>query len=72
MRNEFNQQVNRAIAANNGDINGDINGELACDTNDRFLAPNLAGSNARFWRQIQLVDDRLRQKAFCQAPFKNG
>ena len=45
MRNEFNQQANRAITANNGDINC----ELAGDTNVRFLALNLAGSYDSFW-----------------------
>jgi hypothetical protein len=45
MRNEFNQQANRAITANNGDINC----ELAGDTNVRFLALNLAGSYDRPW-----------------------
>jgi len=41
----FNQQVNRAIAA----INGDINCEPSGDTNVRFLELNLAGSSDRFW-----------------------
>jgi len=40
----FNQQVNRAIAA----INGDINCEPSGDTNVRFLELNLAGSSDRF------------------------
>jgi len=41
----FNQQVNRAIAA----INGDINCEPSGDTNVRFLELNLTGSSDRFW-----------------------
>jgi len=41
VRIRFNQQVNRAIAA--------INGELSGDTNVRFLELNLAGSSDRFW-----------------------
>jgi hypothetical protein len=41
----FNQQVNRAIAA----INGDINCEPSGDTNVRFLELNLAGSSVRSW-----------------------
>jgi hypothetical protein len=52
----FNQQVNRAIAA----INGDINCEPSGDTNVRFLELNLAGSSVRSWPE---ADPAVRQLA---------